>query len=53
MLAANNVDKIVDEDIIIALLEVYQSDNERVDLVVLDLEGMLGMQLEVGAQQAR
>ncbi len=53
VLQANAVDKIVDEDILFALLELYASDNQRVDMVVLDLEGMLGKELSVGAQQQR
>ena len=53
VLQANAVDKVVDEGIINALLELYATDNQRVDLVLLDLEGMLGKTLSVGAQQQR
>ena len=48
VLQANAVDKVVDEGIINALLELYATDNQRVDLVLLDLEGMLGKTLSVG-----
>lgn len=53
VLQANAVDKVVDEGIINALLELYATDNQRVDLVLLDLEGMLGKTLSVGAQRDR
>ena len=53
VLQANSVDKVVDEGMLSALLTLYEYDNQRVDLVVLDLEGMLGKELSVGAQQQR
>jgi len=48
VLQANAVDKVVAEDMLVALLELYASDNQRVDLVVLDLQAMLGKELSVG-----
>jgi hypothetical protein len=33
---------------LVALLELYASDNQRVDLVVLDLQAMLGKELSAG-----
>ena len=53
VLHLNTVDQIVDEGIIVALLELYAADSQRVDLVLLELESMLGKQLEVGAQRKR
>lgn len=53
ILRANAVDKTVDEGMLLALLELYQADKQRIDLVLLDLEGMLGKELSVGAQQQR
>ena len=53
VLHLNTVDQIVDEGIIVALLELYAADSQRVDLVLLELESMLGQQLEVGAQRKR
>ena len=35
------------------ILQLYSADQQRVDLVLLDLEGMLGKTLSVGAQQER
>ena len=46
VLQANAVEVV--DDMVIALLELYASDNQRVDLVVLDLQGMLGKELSVG-----
>lgn len=48
VLQANAVDKFVAEDMLVALLELYASDNQRVDLVVLDLQAMLGKELSAG-----
>ncbi|KZS15070.1 Uncharacterized protein APZ42_019613 [Daphnia magna] len=48
VLHANALDQVVDNDILVALLQLYESDDQRVDLVILDLQGMLGNDLPVG-----
>lgn len=53
VLHANALDKVVDDDILVALLRLYESDDQRVDLVVLDLQGMLGKDLSAGQHFAR
>ena len=53
VLQANSVDQVVDEGLLSALLTLYEYDNQRVDLVLLDLEGMLHKELSVGTQQQR
>jgi hypothetical protein len=53
VLRANACDKQVGDDMLVALLELYANDHQRVDLVVLELEEMLGRSLAVNAQQAR
>lgn len=53
VLQANSVDKLVDHDMLVALLELYASDEQRVDLVLLDLQGMLGKELSISAQKDR
>ncbi|KAI9560010.1 hypothetical protein GHT06_014020 [Daphnia sinensis] len=40
--------EVVDNDILVALLQLYESDDQRVDLVILDLQTMLGKDLPVG-----
>ena len=52
-LRANGVEKMVDGDMVAALLELYSTDNQRIDLVLLELEGMLGLTFRVGTQLQR
>lgn len=53
VLRANAVDKTVDEEVVIDMLELYAGDNRRVDLVIFDLEKMLGKELSVYTQHQR
>lgn len=53
VLRSNAVEKSVDPGMLQALLELYASDEQRVDMVLLDIQGMLGKELRIGAQQAR
>ncbi|XP_057365982.1 E3 ubiquitin-protein ligase RNF216-like [Daphnia carinata] len=48
VLRANALNEVVDNDILVALLQLYESDDQRVDLVILDLQIMLGKDLPVG-----
>lgn len=53
ILLENGVDQTVDQEMVRALLELYAADSQRVDLVLLELEGMLGQQFKVGTQLQR
>ena len=53
ILRANAIDKQVDDDMVMALLQLYANDQQRVDLVLLELEGMLGKEIRVNDQQIR
>jgi hypothetical protein len=53
VLRDNDCDIQVGDDMLVDLLEFYANDPQRVDLVVLELEGMLGKSFAVNAQQAR
>lgn len=53
MLPANTVDKTVDEGMLLALYEHCQAAKQRINLVLRDLEGMLGKESAGGAQQQR
>jgi len=53
VLLANGVEKRVDREMVRALLELYAGDSQRVDLVLLELEEMLGQQFEVRTQLQR
>jgi hypothetical protein len=49
VLEANSVsNEDVDEDVLIALLDMHASDKQRVDLVLLELQNLLGKDLIVG-----
>ncbi len=49
VLEANSIsNEDVDEDVLIALLDMHASDKQRVDLVLLELQNLLGKELIVG-----
>jgi hypothetical protein len=49
VLEANSVsNEDVDEDVLIALLDMHASDKQRVELVLLELQNLLGKELIVG-----
>ncbi len=49
VLEANSIsNEDVDEDVLIALLDMHASDKKRVDLVLLELQNLLGKELIVG-----
>ena len=53
VLRANAVENKIDPEGINALLNLYAADEQRVDLVLLDLQGIVGKELSMGSQQQR
>ena len=53
ILLANGVENMVDQEMVQALLELYAADSQRVDLVLIELQGMLGQQFQVGTASSQ
>ena len=53
ILLANGVVNMVDQEMVQALLELYAADSQRVDLVLIELQGMLGQQFQVGTASSQ